>query len=66
LKSVAAPLGEFNRGASVVRGRHCEHWLNGEKVVEYESSSDPWESPIVLQNHRTDAWFRNIRIKRLD
>ena len=65
-KSVAAPLGEFNRGAIIVRGRHCEHWLNGEKVVEYEATSDPWESPIVLQNHRTDAWFRNIRIKRLE
>jgi hypothetical protein len=39
LKSVAAPLGEFNRCAIIVRGRHCEHWLNGEKVVEYQSSS---------------------------
>lgn len=60
------PLGEFNESAIIVRGRHCEHWLNGIKVVEYETGSGPLEGPILLQHHTTDMWFRNIRIKRLD
>lgn len=60
------PLGEFNESAIIVRGRHCEHWLNGVKVLEYESESGPLEGPLVLQHHTTNMWFRNIRIKRLD
>ena len=47
------------------RCRHCEHWLNGEKVVEHETESGPIESPILLQHHGSDVWFRNIRIRRL-
>ena len=30
------PLGEFNRSKIVSDGHCVEHWLNGEKVVEYE------------------------------
>jgi len=65
-KNVVRPIGEFNQSRIVVRGRHAEHWLNGEKVVEYELSSSPFESPIVLQHHGQNGWFRNIRIRRLD
>jgi hypothetical protein len=65
-KNVVKPVGEFNRSSLIVRGRHCEHWLNGEKVVEYEANSGPLEGPILLQNHGTEAWFRNLRIRRLD
>jgi len=66
--SKAAPraVGEWNSSTIIVRGRHCEHWLNGEKVVEYETSSRPLEGPLLLQNHRTRAWFRNVLIRRLD
>ncbi|MBY0374124.1 MAG: DUF1080 domain-containing protein [Bryobacteraceae bacterium] len=33
--AVVRPVGEFNESRIVVRGRHCEHLLNGVKVVEY-------------------------------
>ena len=64
-KSVVKPAGEFNHSILVVRGRHCEHWLNGEKVVEYGTESEPIESPILLQHHGTDVWFRAVRVRRL-
>lgn len=64
--AVLKPVGEYNESAIVVRGRHCEHWLNGVKVVEFEAESNPPESPVLLQHHETEMWFRNLRIRRLD
>jgi hypothetical protein len=65
-KWMAKPIGEFNQSRLVVRGRHVEHWLNGAKVIEYEADTDPWDSPVLLQNHGNPVWFRNIRVRRLD
>jgi len=64
--AVLKPLGEWNRSALIVRGSRSEHWLNDVKVMEYEAESTAPESPILLQHHVTDFWFRNIRIRRLD
>lgn len=76
-------IGEFNHSRLVVNGHHVEHWLNGVKVVAFETS-DPEarklmrsdlpkgsppdaplldESPIGLQNHSSQTWFRNIKIR---
>jgi len=60
------PVGEFNESAILVRGRHVEHWLNGTKVVEYESESSPPEGPLVIQHHETEVFFRSIRVRPLD
>ncbi len=37
--AVLKPLGEFNQSRIVIQGKHVEHWLNGAKVVEYETDS---------------------------
>ncbi|MGA1997989.1 MAG: DUF1080 domain-containing protein [Bryobacteraceae bacterium] len=34
LKDATRPVGEFNRSRLIVKGKHVEHWLNGEKVVD--------------------------------
>ena len=88
LYSVIAPvpkvpvkIGEFNHSRIVVRGTHVEHWLNGVKVVEFDTHDAAVhkqllqlakgadlraESPISLQNHTSEVWFRNIRVRRLE
>ena len=33
-KDVALPVGEFNHGRLIVKGKHVEHWLNGEKAID--------------------------------
>lgn len=58
------PAGEFNQSRIVVRAGHVEHWLNGIKELEYDKESK--ESPIVLQNHHSHVWFRNLRIRPFD
>ncbi len=78
---VPAKIGEFNHSRTVVRGTHVEHWLNGVKVVEFDTRDAAvhqrlselakgreirGESAISLQNHSSEAWFRNIRVRRLE
>jgi cytochrome c len=41
---VTRPAGRWNRARLVVKGNHVEHWLNGEKIVEYELNSPDWEA----------------------
>jgi hypothetical protein len=79
--AAARPVGEFNHSVLAVRGGHVEHWLNGVKVVEFETSSPlvhtvlaklagggpvAAESFISLQNHGSPVWFRNLKLRRLD
>ncbi|MCD4771882.1 MAG: DUF1080 domain-containing protein [Bacteroidales bacterium] len=40
------PLGEFNTTKIIVAGNHVEHWLNGEKVVEYSLWTDEWKELV--------------------
>lgn len=41
---VVRPAGEWNAVRLVVHGDHVEHWLNGERIVEYELGSEDWEA----------------------
>ena len=79
LYSIIAPvpripprIGEFNHSRLLVNGHHVEHWLNGTKVVEFETDRLPEASKpktessfISLQNHSSETWFRNIKIRVL-
>lgn len=46
-RGVARPAGEWNEGRIVVNGNHVEHWLNGQKIVEYELGSADWAALVA-------------------
>jgi hypothetical protein len=41
------PPGEWNSSKILVNGPHVEHWLNGNKVLEYELWSDDWKKMVA-------------------
>lgn len=46
-RAAARPAGEWNETRILARGAHVEHWLNGEKIVEYELWSDDWRARVA-------------------
>jgi hypothetical protein len=66
-------IGGFNHSRLLVQGSHVEHWLNGTKVVAFETTLPEVQklippdrrSPISLQNHSSETWFRNLKIRAL-
>ncbi len=38
------PQGEWNNSRIVFDNGHVEHWLNGEKILEFEAWTDDWHS----------------------
>jgi hypothetical protein len=45
-KDATKPLGEWNETRILARGKHVEHWLNGEKLVEYNVDSKRWNAHV--------------------
>jgi hypothetical protein len=41
------PAGRFNQSRVLVQGNRVEHWLNGEKILAYELSSDALRKAIA-------------------
>lgn len=44
---VVKPADEWNTTRIIVNGAHVEHWLNGQKVVEYELWSPDWKAKVA-------------------
>lgn len=49
---VTRPLGQWNHARILAQGKHVEHWLNGQKVVEYDIGTDRW-----LAHVKTSKFF---------
>lgn len=45
--SATHPAGQWNSVRLVVNGNHVEHWMNGQKVVEYELGSADWKDRVA-------------------
>ena len=43
---ILRPAGEWNTTRIIAKGAHVEHWLNGQKVVQYELWSPDWEAKV--------------------
>jgi hypothetical protein len=59
---VVKPADQWNSSRIVARGAHVEHWLNGQKVVEYEVGSPDWEQKVKASKFAT--WPKYGRIAK--
>jgi hypothetical protein len=78
------PVGEWNTSKVVVNGPMVQHWLNGQKILEFERWTEDWKKRrdgskwkdypdyglaragrIVIQDHGSELWFRNIKIREI-
>jgi hypothetical protein len=48
---------ESNHSRILVQGNHVEHWLNGEKVLEYELGSDEVKAAVAKSKFRSVTGF---------
>jgi hypothetical protein len=59
---VVKPADQWNSSRIVARGAHVEHWLNGQKLLEYEAGSPDWETRLKASKFAT--WPKYGRITR--
>lgn len=59
-KPLNAP-GEWNHGRIIFQGNHGEHWLNGEKVVEYDLGSARMDSLLAASKYADIEGFAERR-----
>ena len=50
-------IGKWNRARIVVRGAHVEHWLNGEKVVQFDRHSQVFKDTVAKSKYAKTPSF---------
>jgi hypothetical protein len=56
------PVGQWNTGKIVFRGNHGEHWLNGQKVVDFELGSPAMDSLVKASKYHVYPGFADRRM----
>jgi hypothetical protein len=61
-KKRVKPAGEWNRSRIVFRDNHGEHWLNGLKIVDYNTASRAFEDAFARSKYaQYPPWFPTRR-----
>lgn len=55
------PVGEFNQARIIFEDGHGEHWLNGEKVVEFDLGTASFESLLGASKYQPIEGFADKR-----
>jgi hypothetical protein len=45
-KDATRPLGEWNQARIIARGKHVEHYLNGQQTVVYDVDTERWRAHV--------------------
>jgi Domain of Unknown Function (DUF1080) len=53
----AKPIGEWNEARLVVKGKHVEHWLNGQRIVQFEIGSPEMKALIAKSKYKDIQGF---------
>src|SRR5262249_51214498 len=60
-KDVTKSNGEWNQVRLIVNGPHVEHYLNGEKQVEYDIGSDDWNQRVAESKFKDKPDFAKAK-----
>jgi hypothetical protein len=52
IRDVTRPVGEWNEVRLIVNRGHVEHWLNGQKLLEYDLGSSDWKQRVAASKFK--------------